>query len=555
MLRISLYALLIAMGFFIILPLGIMIIASFSRDPFELSNIRIDTYIEFFTSPRYMYSFINSLFVGLLATIIATAIGVPLAWLVSRTDIPFKNLIKYTVIIPYVVPPYIYAMAWILVASPYIGIFNTIIYNIVGVRPFNIYTYEGIAWVLGLYTMPFVFITIYSIMRMIDFSMEEQSFISGAGFLRTFTRITARLLVPAIMASIILVYIMSIELFTIPLLIGVPSKLYTLPAVIFIDLYASTPPKYALGAVSSVILLILTIGLMYIYFKVLGYERKYVTISGRGFKVGIISLGRYRYILGALILVFIVITIYIPLIVLLLHSFSRYWGGYPDPRLFTLENFVSVLSDSYFINALKNTIILGILSIPSIAFLSLLISYIISRTSYIERRILDLVATIPYTIPGYIFSLALLIAWTSYIPMNIIGTLIALWLAVLIRYLPFAVRINSSGILTISPELEEASMVSGASRIRTIRSIVMPLLKGPISVSMLISYIYSIRDVGAVLFLVTGSTMVVPVQILFYWFNGSWNFASAASIIQIALILPASILLIKNIDILAGGRS
>ena len=556
MLRLFLDLLIAILGFFVLIPLGIMVIASFSGDPFALRDLSLDTYANFFTSSRYVNSLANSLIVGLLATIIAIAIGVPLAWLVARTNVLFKELIKYTIVIPYIVPPYIYAMAWILVASPYIGILNNITYSMIGVRPFNIYSFEGMSLVLGLYTMPFVFMNVYTYIRMIDYSLEEQSIVCGANIIRTFASITFRLLTPAIAVSFILIYILSIELFTIPLLLGYPSKLYTLPAVIFIDLYATTPPKYALGAISSVILLILMAMLMYIYIKVIGYERKYVTISGKGFRTGEgIDLGRYRYLIGSLILIFIIVTIYVPISILIIHSFSKYWGGNIDPRLFTLENYSFVLSDNYFINSLRNTIILGMVSVPSIALMGLIIAYLVSRVNYVERKALDLISTIPYTIPGYIFSLALLISWAAYIPLSITGTLLILWLALLIRYLPFAVRINSAGILAISPDLDEASIASGASRIATLKRIILPLLKGPLAVSMIVSYIYSIRDVGAVLFLVTGSTMVIPVQVLFYWFNGSWNYASAASVIQILLTLPAFILLIRNIDILVGEKS
>jgi len=548
------YFLLAILCFLVLIPLSIMVMTSLSNDPFKFEGLSIATYVEFFSSPRYVSSLANSLVVGFLTTLIAIAIGVPLAWLMARTDMPYKGFIKYIVVIPYIVPPYIYAMAWILVASPNIGLFNTFLNNIAGVRPFNIYSFEGMAWVLGLYTMPFVFMTVYSAITLIDYSLEEQSYISGAGPFRTFTSVTLRLMMPALISSAILVYILSIELFTIPLLIGVPSRLYTLPAVIFIDLYASTPPKYALGAISSVILLAITFVLMYLYFKAVGYEKKYATIAGRGFKVGVISLGRYRYVIGIAVIAFIALTIFIPIAVLFIHSLSRYWAGNIDPSLFTLDNYVTVLSDSYFIDALKNTIIVGIIAIPLITFASLVISYIASRAKYLGRKALDVVAMVPYTIPGYIFSLALLIAWSAYIPIGVVGTLAALWLAVFIRYLPFAVRINSPAIMAVSPELEEASVISGASWIRTFTRVLLPLLKNSISLSMVISYIYSIRDVGAVLFLVTGSTMVVPVQILFYWFNGSWNYASAASIIQIALILPAAIFLIKNIGVLAGGQ-
>jgi iron(III) transport system permease protein len=525
----------VVLGFTILAPITILIATSFTDDPFRFTGFSAKNYLEFFTSEKHLTAIMNSVIISLGATVLAVGAGTCLAWLTVRTDIPFKRISSILTLSPYFFPPYIGAMAWVLLANPQNGILNNVWSYLFKTRgPFNIYSWEGLIWVLGVYQLPLSFLMVSAALRSLDFTLEQQSFVAGAGVLRTLRRINIPLLAPTIINSSLLTFIYSIELFTVPLFIGAPAKIDTLPVLIYRDFFVWFPPNYGRVVTSSTILLAITIAGMYFYYKTIAHERRFATITGKGFQVGLIKLGKWRNITSALLIIIVLVVVILPLSVVILSSFVPAWTG--SISILTLENYFKIFSREMYTGAIINSFLLSVLSATILIGIGLFISYIILRTSIVWRKILDYTAMLPAVVPGIVFGYGLLLAWVVHIPLGITGTLAIMLLALTTRNLPFSVRTLSTGFLQIDRELEEAATTNGSSYFKTFFKITLPLLRTHIIFTFFLLYTIILRDLGSVLFVTTGKTMVVPVLMIFTWTEGDWVSTSTMAVILICLM-------------------
>ncbi|MGQ0651193.1 MAG: ABC transporter permease [Betaproteobacteria bacterium] len=474
----------------------------------------------------------RSLWVGLGITAVASAIGVPLAWLTVKTDMPFKRLVELSAILPFFTSTFIGGLAWIFLGNPTNGLLK-LWFGL----PVNVYSMSGIIWVTGIYMAPYMFLFTSAALRNMDTTYEEASFMCGASLWRTLCRVTFPLILPALLSGMSLVLVISMGIFGVAAILGFPGKITLLAT----EIYARsvlTPPNYGAATVCGLTLMAITAALIVVQRWILR-SGSYALVGGRGFRMKLYALGKWTPLALIACGLYALLAVILPGLVLIKTSFQ----SYPTPRFgqWTLDNWTAFFEKADLFQTLLRSLYLSTLGATFCVVLTAVIAYIIHRSSVPGRRLLEQVSVMPIGIPGIVMGLAMI--W-AYIVWPIWGTLWVLVLAYLTLFMPYGVRALGSTIVQIHPELEESSRVHGASWLRTFWRVVMPLLRPGIYSTWILLFIIFIREISAAVLLTSINTRLFPVLIFEQWTEGYLNVMSAGALL-LSLIMLAVIALFK----------
>lgn len=370
--------------------------------------------------------------------------------------------------------------------------------------------------------------------------------------MRVFRTIVVPLLMPSFVSSALLCFIHSVESYAVPAVLGTPVGIDLLATRIALDLQSS-PPAYGPASASAMLLMIVAVIGMYGYYRATRVQQRFVTVSGKGVALPAAARG-WPVALGvALAWLYVVLAVVLPIGVVAIASFQSYWGQPIFGFTPTLKNYISVFKLPNFEPALQNTLLLAIVGPTVTVFFGFVIAYLNLRRPSFLSRIIDGIAIIPHASPGLVIGLALL--WTYlFMPNPIYGTVWILLLALVTRFLPYAGRPIHAALLQLSPELEEASRVSGASPLRTFLFILMPLAAPALISAWLLLYVVFIREISTVVLLITLGTNSLPV-LLFNLFTDGWYTQGAAlAIIQLLMMAIGWVVLSRFIRPAAGGQ-
>ncbi|RLI47834.1 MAG: iron ABC transporter permease [Candidatus Thorarchaeota archaeon] len=529
----------------IAVPLALVLYKSFMVD----GTLSVGNYIEVFSTKSNYLPFFNTLKLGALTVIFSTLIGIILAWLVARTDIPFKGLLETIFLIPYMIPPFIGAIAWTQLLSPRVGYINKFFMGVFGTHhaPFNIYSMLGIVWVMALYNYPFVFITVRGALERMDPSLEEVARVSGAGRFRVMRDITLPLVTPAIVSGMLLVFIFTIANFGIPAIIGMRSRIYVLTTQIYryMQMYTGGFGGVKLATALST-LLMLTAGAGLVLSRWILSRKKYTIIAGKSVRPNVVELGRWKYPILGVLAVFIFITIVAPLTSVFLTSFLKAWGLAIKPENLSLKNYRYILFGyDYTRMAIKNSFLLALSAAIATTLLGSIIAYIVVKTRLKGRRILDFLATLPYSIPGTVVAIAMILAWTGQFGINLYNTFWIILVAYVARYMFFAFRNVSASLEQIHPSLEEAARVSGATWLRNFRDIIVPLVRPGLVASFLLVFMPTLRELTISVFLVGPKTTTIGVAVYNLQEEGLYQISAALASLVIVIVFLGNYLVRK----------
>jgi iron(III) transport system permease protein len=497
-----------------------------------------------YTNPRNYWAILNTIAIASGAALVATVAGTFLAWAVVRTDMPGRRLIEMTAIVPFITTPFLGALSWVMLANPTTGLLNQLWVAIGASGPLlNIYSLTGIIFVEALYEMPFVFLMVAGALRSMDPTLEEAALSSGASLLRTTFTVTLPLALPAILGGAFLVFALAAEQFGVPAVLGAPSKIRVLTTSI-IESEVSYPPRHGLGAALCITLLVIALGGLWLQRRALG-KRSYTTVSGKGSRAQRIALPGWRWVICAICLGYIVLSVVLPVGTLVLSSIRTMWTA--DIRLdqFTLQHYRYVLFDYPITHrAVINSLFLAVVGATVTILLCALISVLSQRTKLPGRRVLDYLSMLPLGFPGVVLAFGLLQAWINP-PIVLYGTIWILFIAYATRYLPVGVRATSSTLMQIHPELEEASLSCGAGWFRTFRSITLPLLKPGIIAGWALLFVAFTRELSASVLLYSPTLEVFSVAVYDLAQAGSFRALSALAVLQI-IVSVAVLAIVKK---------
>jgi iron(III) transport system permease protein len=547
--NIPLWPVALVIGYLVLAPLAILLWSSLRTvPPGEAGALTLANYVNAYLDTETHEIFINTIIFAGGSSLLAVTFGFMLAWLVERTDIPLKNLFYGLAIVPTAIPSMIFAISWIFILAPRIGFLNLILRKLLLLGglpltegPLTIYSMGGMILVEGLRLTSTSFLLQAGLLRNMDPSLEDAAGMSGASTLSTLRHITMPLLFPGILTTAIYVLITSIAIFGVPGILGMPAKIYVFSTQIYLATHPMQggTPNYGMASTYGIILMTLSALLLYIYYKTTAESERFVTISGKGYRPKVIELGKARYFLLALVIVYYVLTIGLPLFSLVWSSLQPF---YAVPSLqslarVSLKGYQRTFNYPNFLPALKNTF-LTILCVPIITmFLSTIASWMLVRGRSRYARLLDIICFVPHTIPGIVLSLALM--WTylqiDFIP--IYGTLWIIIIAFVTKDLAYGTRATNTAMLQISKELEEAAAMAGAKRHTILARVTIPLLIPAMANAMLHMAARCFSDISIALMLYTSGSVLLSTLIWTMWEGGKLAEASAMGILMFITML------------------
>lgn len=474
--------------------------------------------------PEYWRTVARSVGIAIGITLLASLIGVPLAWLTVKTDIPLRGLIELAALLPFFTSTFIGALAWIFIANPTNGLLKVWL----GL-PVNVYSSAGIIWVTGLYMTPYMYLFTTAALRNIDTTYEEASFMCRARLWRTLTRVTLPLIAPALLSGMSVVLVLSMGIFGVAAILGFPAKISLLATEVYVKANW-TPPDYGAATVAGLTLMAITAACLIGQRRLLR-GRSYALVGGRGFRVKRYQLGRWAPLALAASLLYALLAVMLPLLVLIKLSLQ----SYPMPGFghWTTANWRAFVERPELTATLLRSLYLSVAGAAFCVMLTAVIAYIVQRSRMPGRRLLEQISTMPMGIPDIVMGIALL--W-AYITWPIWGTIWIVAIAYITLFMPYGVRAIGAGITQIHPELEESSRVHRASWFRTFWRVLLPLLRPSLFSTWILLFIIFIREISAAVMLTTIDTKLFPVLIFEQWMEGNFPVMCAGALLLSAIM-------------------
>ncbi|HEX6792655.1 MAG TPA: iron ABC transporter permease [Casimicrobiaceae bacterium] len=536
----------------VLLPIGWLAVSSVRGSAGELT---LSHYVQFATDRSFLKPFVTTLWTSVAVGIITVVVAAPMAWLVSRTDLPGKRLLRMLILASFVTPPFLGAFAWVLLGGPNAGILNQWYYALFGLKPFeaqpliNIYSAGGLVFVIALYTFPYVFTFVANSLDLIPGDLEEASAILGMPAWRTAKNVTLPLVMPALAAGFLVAFLQSMTLFGPPAILALPAGIDTITTKIW-SLF-QFPPQLALAAAVSLPLLLISVILLRAQALIMG-RRGYAVVGGKTSRARLVPLGHWKLAALALFAIVLSCSIVLPYGVLLRTAFVKNWSGPVGWQNLTLDNWRFVFFEfSQTRLALSNTFLLGVSSATAGTIIVAVVGYLAGRRLVRGHRYLSWLATAPVAIPGIVLAVGLFLAYT-HPPVVLFGTLAIIFLAHVTKEIPVGYQQVSAALRSVHTELEEAARIFGASRLGVLKDITGPLIRNGVIATWILIFIGSIRELSATILLFTARTKTVSVAMFDLRESNDWGPIAVLSLTM--LLITFALIVLVNVFTNRKGR-
>ncbi|MFZ2652397.1 MAG: iron ABC transporter permease [Burkholderiaceae bacterium] len=534
----------------VLLPMFWLLVTSLRDDA---KSFTFEHYRHLFIDPAFVEPLVTTLWTSAAVGTLCVLAAAPMAWLVARTDLPGKRLMRVLILASFVTPPFLGAFAWVLLGGPNAGLINQWYYALMGLKPFedasliNIFSAWGMVFVMALYTFPYVFTFVANSLDMIPSELEEASAIFGARPWRTAVNITLPLVTPALLAGFLVAFLQSMTLFGTPAILALPAGVDTMTTKIW-SLF-QYPPQLGLAAAASLPLLIVTVVLLRAQTAIMG-RRGYSIIGGKSTGVRTLKLGAWKAPALALFAFVLGCSIALPYGVLVRTALVKNWSA-PVAGNFSLEHWRFVFFEfSQTKVAFLNTFILGVSAATVGTILVVMIGYLSLRKLVWGHRYLAFLATAPVAIPGIVLAVGLFLSYTQP-PLVLYGTLVIIFLAYLTKELPVGFQQVASSLKAVHPELEEASRIFGATRLRVLTDITAPLIRNGVIATWILIFIGSIRELSATILLFTAKTKTISVTMFDLRESNDWGPIAVLSVTMLVI----TFLMVASINFFTDRRS
>ena len=516
-------------AFLVIYPLGMLVFGTFwSAAPGQPGTLTLENWASVLSDRATFEVLLTSLAIAIPRTLLALLLATAFAWCIARTNVPCKRVLEGLLVFMFFLPELPWILAWMLLGAPNVGLLNQWLGALVsgGEGLINVYSYGGLIVLGAVRSATVLFLFIHPAFLAMDATLEEAARMAGASGWRTLWRINLPLLMPALLASGILSFVVAMELFEIPQLLGTPANIVVFTTRIYDLAYGGHVANFGAAMVLALILLVLTGSLIVVQLRLLR-GRSYTTVSGRGFNARPIDLGHGRWIAFGAVLAFFVVFGALPFVVLLLNSFMEL-SGFISWEMFTTTHWSNALGRDEVLRSIVDTLMVGVTAATLGVIVSIFISYIVTRTRWRGRTALDMMAWAPWAVPGLVMSLGFL--W-AFVWLPIYGTQWVVVLALVARGLPIASRFFTTTMVQLSAELEELARVHGASWLRTFVRIWLPLLRPAVVGAWILLFVVAVRVLDVVVLLAGPGAHMLSVDIFLWTVTGRQEAASVLALI------------------------
>ena len=520
---------------FVAVPVLLILWNAFSVD----GKLNLADLVKVLSEKDTYKALLNSVYIATGVTFFSTVIGVCFAWLIARTDLPLKNLMKVLFLIPFMLPSFIGALAWKMLLSPRGGYINVWFMNLFGLENpiFNIYGMSGIIAVETMYLFPCVFLQVSGALERMDPTLEEAARISGAGLPAITRKITLPLVTPSIVAGALLVALYSLAHFGVPSILGTEVGIYNIPTKIYEQIYQSGGSFNAIrvGTILSTILIVSAAVILWCQNLVLKKGR-YQIIAGKSMRPMVLKLRGFKYPLLVLSILYILITVVLPTVTIFLVGGLKTYGLPMILKNLTWDNFKYILfSWQLTRDAIWNSIYISLGAATVTMLAGTMISYAIVKLKVRGKFILEFLGLLPFSLPGTVIALGVILMWSGKFGINLYNTAGIIFVAYIARYMAFSIKSSSAALEQVSDSLEEASRACGATRWESLRHIVLPLIKPGMVSTFFLIFLPALRELTTSVLLYGPTTRTIGVAI--YTLNEDGETVYAAALAAIALII------------------
>jgi iron(III) transport system permease protein len=474
---------------------------------------------------------------------IAFLIGLPIAWIIARTNLPGRNWLEFGFWISFFLPVLPVTMGWVVLMDGKQGFLNQLLMKLpfVSGPPFEIFSWWGIVFAhLAGGTIAAKIMLLTPAFRNMDSSLEEASYACGANKLQTSFRVIFPLMAPAILMVMLLTTIRALESFEVELFLGGAANIDVYSTLIYRFIY-SEHSQYGIAAALSMLILIVLIPFILLH-QWLSLKDSHTTITGK-YKASNKDLRKWKWPVFGLIAFLLTFTTLVPIVFTILGSVMRFFGMFSIPHPFTFSHWNKAFHNSVFMSSLANTLIIGISAALFGMILFSVIAYVSVRSKFIGRKILDYLTWLPTTIPGIVLGLGIFWIFLTTPGLKIFyGTHFILILAILLGSITLSVQLIKSNMVQLSSELEEAGWACGSSWWYTFRKIILPLVAPAIAVAGLYIFAAAARTASLVALLQTADTKPLSMLQLDYLGGGSFELGSVIGVVILCMTICVALL-------------
>ena len=498
---------------------------------------------------------INSLVIGVCVSVCAILLGSILAWLMVRSDLPFKKFFSLAVIIPYMIPSWCKSQAWLsMFKTARLGGAPGFMASLgLDVPEWLAYGPVAIIIVLTLHYYAYTYLLVSSALNSINSELEEMGEIQGAGKAMILRKITLPLVLPAILSAVILTFSKAIGTFGTINYLGSPVQYYTLSSQLYMNINSRDTQT---GFAMAILMIIIASIAVFVNQKLIGSRKSYATIGGKGGRSTLIGLGKVgRPVITAALFVFFAVGIIMPIVILVMESFMlkegiysldnftlHYWIGESNPQI--MEGLPGIFKNDEFINSLFNSLRLTLVNGVFGTIFGQLLGYITAKgRGRLHGKLVEQLVFIPYLIPSVafggiylsMFSQPQQIFGVTLVP-ALYGTFALLTLVSVVKHLPFAARAGTSNMLQISGELEEAATIEGAGFFRRFVKIVFPLSKGGFISGFMLIFVSIMKELDLIILIMTPTTSTLPYLAFRYQNGNSPQASDCVAIVMFSIV-------------------
>lgn len=544
LLPIALYAVLTLL---IVLPVALVVLSAFtSTTPrpgnIDFSSLTFDNFAAVFGSGARQAA-LNSLLVGIGSSVLALVIGGFLAFVTARTNVRGARFLYFVGLVPMFLPSYVGALAWSLLGGPNAGLLNVLARDLKLPDVVNIYNIGGLIFVLALYYAPYAFLLTHSAFSLMNPDLEEAARTHGAKPFTVLRRVTIPLATPAVLGAAILIFVLTVENFPVAQITS-GGRLDTLPTYIF-RLMNSAPARGNEAAAVAITLVVIVLAVTALQRRVVA-RRSFITVAGKGMKLGKFDLGRFRTPALVLGLGYFVLSTVLPLLALLFVAMHKspyvnsITAAFTKGRM-SLEAISKAVTSDVVMRATVNSVIVAVAAAVVGTVLAFIVSYVVNRTTLPGREGLGYLSMLPLAVPAIVLGLGLLWTWLM-LPVPVYGTLLVMIIAFVAAQMPQGYQGASSSILQIHRDLEDSAVMHGANRPQAVWRVTAPLLRVPLTSTFLLLLMLSMRELTVPLFLFTTDTRLLSIVIFDDFENGVMQRSAATSLVYCVVIFALAYL-------------
>lgn len=532
-------AVILAVAVVVLAPILLVVWQSTLDGPFFARNVRVTlgAFEYVFSDPRFYEALGNSLLVAAGMTLVAVPLGALLAFLLVRTDLPGGRWLEPLILAPMFVSSIVLAFGFVIALGP-VGIVSSWVKDLIGFVPWNLYSKTSLVILAGLTHVPHVFLYAASALRSLGSDVEEAARSIGAGPLRTALTVSLPMVAPSLLYAAVLVFFLGFELFGLPLILADPQDVLVLATYVYSLTNVLGVPSYHLMAVVVLVLFAVTLPLVFLQRRLLRHANRYVSVKGKVTQTRRLSIGPWRWPAIALIGAWLLVTVVIPVAALVLRSFVSTWGaGVNLADVLTLQNFTQLAELPNVMRGIWNTLLVAVVGGAASVALYTVMNLAAHRWRSRWSTLLDYLVLLPRAMPGIVAGLT--IFWLFlFVPLlqPMRQTLLAVWIAYTLVWMAYGMRLVSASLLQLSPELEEAGRVVGASAGRVNRDVTLPLIRAGLVGSWLLLFVTFVREYSTGVYLLAPGTEVIGSLLVSLWATGGVDVVAALSTVNIALV-------------------